>query len=187
MISTIVMIQSFCEGLFNAYKSSLVAIIPYLFANDSTHYSRWGTIHIHDMFELQNTNPDVYKEFVNGHFVLHESNRQFSGIALDQAHEHNNVHVKSDGGAIGITVDDFKPCNITACAKLRPVLQRQGKPKYTPPRRYPLCSGQKSFLKDVSQMTETIEDLGNPFLEESGELVSLDLNVSTDLKDVYKF
>ena len=36
-------------------------------------------------------------------------------------------------------------------------------------------------------MTETIEDLGNPFLEESGELVSLDLNVSTDSKDVYKF
>jgi hypothetical protein len=55
------------------------------------------------MFELQNTNPVVYKEFVNGHFVLHESNRQFSGIALDQPHEHNNTHVKSEGGAIGIT------------------------------------------------------------------------------------
>ena len=67
MISTIitiylVLIQSFREGLFDAYKSSLVAIMPYLFSNDSTHYSRWGTIHIHDMFELQNTNPEVYKE-----------------------------------------------------------------------------------------------------------------------------
>ena len=46
-------------------------------------------------------------------------------------------------------------------------------------------SAQKSFLKDVSQMTETIEDLGNPFLEESEKLVSLDLNVSTDSKDFY--
>ncbi len=103
VIIILVLIQSFRERLFYAYKSSLVAIMPYLFANYNTHYSRWGTIYIHDMFELQNTNPDVYKEFVNGHFVLHESNRQISGIAHDQAHEHNNAHLKSDGGAIGIT------------------------------------------------------------------------------------
>ncbi len=36
-------------------------------------------------------------------------------------------------------------------------------------------------------MTETINDLGNPFLEESGELVFLDLNVSTHSKDFDKF
>ena len=36
-------------------------------------------------------------------------------------------------------------------------------------------------------MTEIIEDLGNPFLEESGELVSLDLNISTDSTEVYYF
>ena len=99
----LVLIQSFSEGLFDAYKSSLVAIMSHLFANDNTHYSRWCTIHIHDMFELQNKTPDIYKEFKNGNFVLHESNRQFSGIALDQAHEHNNAHIKSEGGVIGIT------------------------------------------------------------------------------------
>ena len=46
MISTmviiyLVLIESFCEGLFDADKCSHVAIIPYLFANDNTHYSRW--------------------------------------------------------------------------------------------------------------------------------------------------
>ena len=35
--------------------------------------------------------------------MLHESSRKFSGLALDQAHEHNNALVKGDGGAIGIT------------------------------------------------------------------------------------
>ena len=198
MISTmviiyLVLIQSFREGLFDAYKSSLVAIMPYLFANGNTHYSRWGTIHIHDMFELQNTNPDVYEEFVNGNFVLHESNRQFSGIALDQAHEHNNARVKSDGGAIGITEKESALLRwMTSSPEICQLVQSydlssKDKANTTTRHHEDIPSAQKSFLKDVSQMTETIEDLGNPFLEESGELVSLDLNVSTDSKDVYKF
>ena len=70
----LVLIHSFREGLFDAYKASLVAIMPYLFANDSIHYSRWGTIHVHDTFALQITNPAVNDEFVKGSFVLHESN-----------------------------------------------------------------------------------------------------------------
>ena len=40
---------------------------------------------------------------MKGNFVLHESSRTFSGIALDQAHEHNNRLVKSGGRVIGIT------------------------------------------------------------------------------------
>ena len=76
------------------------------FANDNTHYSQWGTIHLHDMLTLQETNPAIYEEFVNGNFVLHESCRNFSGVALDQAHEHNIGLVKSEGGIIGITENE---------------------------------------------------------------------------------
>ena len=43
------------------------------------------------------------EEFMKGNFVFHESDREFSGLALDQAHEHNNAFVKADGGAVGIT------------------------------------------------------------------------------------
>ena len=91
------------EGDFKTYKLAIHEILPYLFANDSIHYSKWLTIHYCDMMNLQQNSPDVNEQFEKGHFVLNESLRKFSGLALDQAHEHNNAIVKADGGAVGIT------------------------------------------------------------------------------------
>ena len=48
-------------------------------------------------------------------------------------------------------------------------------------------SKQKKFLEDVKEMTKTIEDFGNPFLEESKELVSLDSNMVSDKTNLYEF
>ena len=55
------------------------------------------------MLDLKENDPTIYDEFVKGNFVLHKSSRMFLGIALDQAHEHNDCLVKSDGRVIGIT------------------------------------------------------------------------------------
>ena len=60
----------------------------------------------YNILMLQVTNPTVYEEFVHGIFVLHESCRRFSGVAIDQAHEHNNGLVKVEGGIIGITENE---------------------------------------------------------------------------------
>jgi len=46
--------------------------------------------------------PDVYDQFVLGAFTSNLTG-MFSSIWLDQAHEHLNAQVKSDGGAIGLT------------------------------------------------------------------------------------
>ena len=35
----------------------------------------------------------------------------------------------------------------------------------------------KDFFSDVKQLADTIEEIGNPFLEDSKELVSLDSNL----------
>ena len=78
----LILIKSFREGDFESYKCSLSAIMPYFFANDNTHYSRWGTVHLHDMLDLKENDPSIYDEFVKGNFVLHESSRIFSGIVL---------------------------------------------------------------------------------------------------------
>ena len=43
VIIHLVLILSFGEELFEAYKVSLATSIPFLFVNDNTHYSRWGT------------------------------------------------------------------------------------------------------------------------------------------------
>ena len=120
------MMKSIRDGDFEDCKSSLFAIMPFFFANDNTHYSRWGTIHLHDMLNLYQNSPSIYDQFISWNLVLHESHRIFSAVALDQAHEHNNRFVKSDGGVIGITekknssfaLDDFRASNLLACEVL---------------------------------------------------------------------
>ena len=54
---------------------------------------------------LEQQHPDVAREFHKGNFAIHKSRREFSALAIDQAHEHNNAVIKGDGGAIGLTED----------------------------------------------------------------------------------
>ena len=44
----------------------------------------------------------VFENFCQGKFTVTKSNRLFSSMAEDQAHEHNNKMIKDDGGAIGL-------------------------------------------------------------------------------------
>ena len=37
-----------------------------------------------------------------GNFTIQKTNRVFSAIPIDQAHEQNNACIKSDGGAVGL-------------------------------------------------------------------------------------
>ena len=48
-------------------------------------------------------------------------------------------------------------------------------------------SEQKKFLQDIKEMTETIKEYGNPFLEESRELVSLDNNMVSHTETLDQF
>jgi len=63
-------IRALREGNFAAYKESLMTLLPYFFSSDSTHYSRWLTIHLLDMMTLQQKFPDVYEQFMEGKFVI---------------------------------------------------------------------------------------------------------------------
>ena len=46
--------------------------------------------------------PQIYHKFASGAFIV-QSAKAFSAIAVDHAHEQNNVSVKGDGGAVGLT------------------------------------------------------------------------------------
>ena len=72
--------------------------MPWLFAFNHTHYARWLLVHLCDMLQLQETNPDVYNHFNEGYFVVNKSKRAFSSLGIDHAHEQNNKCVKGDGG-----------------------------------------------------------------------------------------
>ena len=181
----LILIKSFREGDFESYKCSLSAIMPYFFANDNTHYSRWGTVHLHDMLDLKENDPSIYDEFVKGNFVLHESSRIFSGIALDQAHEHNNRFVKSDGGVIGITEHEtallrWMTAGPEVCHLVKSYKEAADGTKNKTNHHEDTLSEQRKFFQSVQDMSETISEYGNPFLEDSAELVSLDTNLVTD-------
>ena len=104
-------IRSIREANFSLYQESLSNLIPYFFANDNVHYSRWLPIHLKDMLLLEKQHPSVAGEFNKGNFVVHKSDRTFSAMAIDQAHEQNNAVVKGEGGAIGLTGLTQQQCN----------------------------------------------------------------------------
>ena len=75
-------------------------LVHLLFALDHISYSRWVPIHIRGMKSLP---ASVKEEFCErGHWVISKSNRKFSSIPIDQAHEQENKIVKSVGGAVGL-------------------------------------------------------------------------------------
>ena len=102
-LTILTLIRSFREGNFTLYRESLSELIPYFFANNNTNYARWLPIHLRDMMCLEKQHPDVAREFHQGNVVVHKSDRHFSAMAIDQAHEQNNAVIKGDGGAIGVT------------------------------------------------------------------------------------
>jgi len=57
-------------------------------------YARWLPVHIKDMVQLRQVVPSVHEQFEHGNFVVHKSAHIFSTMALAQAHEQMNEHVK---------------------------------------------------------------------------------------------
>ena len=96
-------IRSLREGNFQLYVESLAQMMPWMFALDHMHYSRWLSIHIRAMTILAKKHPEVEAEFKSGNFVVYKTGNKFSAMALDQAHKQNNALVKGSGGAIGLT------------------------------------------------------------------------------------
>ena len=68
-----VYVRSLREGNFDLYVQSLAQIVPWMFALDHTHYSRWLSVHIRDMTSLSVKHPNIHAEFSAGKFVVHKT------------------------------------------------------------------------------------------------------------------
>ena len=93
-----VYVRAIREANFLLYIEALSKIVPWFLSLDHMHYSRWVSIHLRKQLH-----PDVYAEFLKGKLVVKKSKRASSAIAIDQAHEQNNVSVKRDDDAVGLT------------------------------------------------------------------------------------
>ena len=88
----------------------------------------------------------------------------FSSIAIDQAHEQINACIKGDGGAVGLT--DRSCPNSARLALTDDSMTHVSRTRQQ--------VAQVSFIKDVwGSMVNVTEELGNPFEDESQDLIVL--------------
>lgn len=180
-ICLLVYVRSLRQANFTLYLDALTELVPWFFAFDHTNYARWVPVHLRDMAELPNKHPHILKEFNAGKFTVQKSIRIFSSIPIDQAHEQNNAIIKGDGGAVGLTDN---PAALRRWMVAGPEVARligefhsvyQNCSRQVDTRHHDqIPSVQAAFGKDVSSLVGVIEELGNPFLEESTDLLVLD-------------
>ena len=177
--------RSLREGNFQLYKEACASLAPWFFALNSTHYARWLPVHIRDMESLDKEIPSVASEFRKGNFVVQKSHRAFSSIPIDQAHEQNNKVVKGDGGAIGLTENPSQLLRWMICGpevsrlinefQTSEELTKKSQSEGPDLRHHEQMSGvQATFQKQVKALCTTFVEMGNPFLEESEDLLVLD-------------
>ena len=185
-------LKSLRQADFPLYTDTLSKMLPLFFAMKHTNYARWLPVHLHDMCVLGEMAPDVASVFHKGLFTVHKSPKRFSAIAIDQAHEQNNAMVKGDGGAVGLTEN---PSALRRWMLSGPEIARlvnefeagmapETNVGDTSLHHEAQKSFQVSFYKDVKSLVSTMEDLGNPFLEETQDLVVLHSKVIAEVPGV---
>lgn len=139
------------------------------------------------MVTLAEKHPAVYQEFLRGNFTVNKTGRTFSNIAIDQAHEQNNACIKGDGGAVGLTQNlaALQRWMVSGPEMARLIEEFQasmGKPEKESDRRHheQTKNRQMAFFNHVKALSNVIEEMGNPFTDESNDLLVLD---TRDLAD----
>ena len=102
-ITILTFVKSLRERNFRLYTDALTALMPWFFALNHSNYARWLPVYIRDIISLKQSHPGIFEEFLQGNFVVIETQRNFSSIPIDHADEQNNRCVKGDGGAVGLT------------------------------------------------------------------------------------
>ena len=135
------------------------------------------------MRDLSSLPEPIHNAFCRGYWVLSRTNRRFSDIPIDQAHEQNNKVLKGSGGVIGLTENPtaLKQWMVSApeLARIIDEFERQVKGTINDPEsdeqlHQESCSTQLIFQKHVQNLVGVIKSKGNPFLDHFADLVTLD-------------
>ncbi len=178
----LIFVRAHRERNFQLYLQVLEKLTPLFFALDHVNYARWMPVHIRDMKNLPDS---IRNEFERqGHWVLSKTNNSFSAIPVDQGHEQENASVKGSGGCIGLTENPiaFRRWMISGPELAR--LQKQFEVEYQQiddpedPRNFQNHQNgyamRGCFQKQVRSLCSVFKEMGNPFLDDFPELVTLD-------------
>ncbi len=94
----LIFVRAHREKNFPLYVHVLEELTSLFFALDHVNYSRWIPVHIRDMKHLPMSIKDEFDQ--ECHWVISKTNKKFSSIPIDQAHEQENAFVKGSGGCI---------------------------------------------------------------------------------------
>ena len=161
-------VRSLRIGDFLFYIQVLGKLVPWAFALNHHNYARWLPVHIRDMVTLKEKHPAVLQQFLKGHFVVQKSNRRFLMMALDHNHKQQNQIIKAEGGTVGRmenpaaltrwmiagsevarVVTEFKE-------NVQPSIDNVNADHHDQKKR-----NKKSFMKDVSSLINTMQEMGN--------------------------
>jgi hypothetical protein len=172
------LIRAHREKNFTLYVEMLEQLTPIFFALDHNHYARWMPIHIRDMKSLPDQTRNKFEE---GNWVLSKTKRRFSSIPFDQVHEQENKIVKGSGGAIGLTENPAAFQRWMLSGPENAARLRKFEEEYFPEsddedldHHEEGFSHQKTFQRQVRNLSEATRTVGNPFLDEFPELVTID-------------
>ena len=136
------------------------------------------------MMNLIDKHPDVLAEFRSGTFVVHKTSNKFSAMPIDQSHEQNNAVVKGSGGAIGLTgnpgalrrwmVAGPEIARITTEFEEQVIRVHGGAHDVWHLHHDQKHGVQAAFMKDVRAHTAVFQEMGNPFIENTQDLMVLD-------------
>ncbi len=149
-------------------------LIPWFFALDHPNNARWLPIHVRDMIALDVVAPSIATEFKKGNFVVQKTHHAFSAIAIDHAQKQNKKIVKGVGRVIGLTENASQLLRWMVCGPEMAcvvyefeISQERIKQEQTkgPDIKHheQVESKHNSFVKQVQAMTNTLEEMGNPF------------------------
>ncbi len=112
----------------------------------------------------------------------------FSSIALDYAHEQSNATIKSDGGASGLTQNlealqrwmVAGPELVRITVEFEVSMERLHQRSSNTNHHDQTKSNQVTIAQHVKSLVEVIEEMGNPFLEDSKDLLVLNTRYIAD-------
>ncbi|KAK3910021.1 Microtubule-associated protein VP7 [Frankliniella fusca] len=174
-LTVLLVVKSLRCADFDLYVAALRRLVPWFFSLNHTHYSRWLSVHIPDLENLEVAHPALYQEFRQGKFVARLSERIFSGLALDQCHEQQNARLKGDGGMIGLIALKKWMLATPELVKLNSSFEENLDRKRSSNHKHhrSTASAKQTFLKDVSAMESVIHKMSNPFLDEGKDLFNI--------------
>ena len=98
-------IRAYRIGDWKLHLQFFAKMLPWLSTYDHLNYARW-TVYYADMLSLEQSAPEVYKDFVGGNFAVKKTNGAFNQVPIDQATGWLKKLCKLSNGIIGIIKTD---------------------------------------------------------------------------------